>query len=128
MTRKRAWCLTPFVLLCGLAALAPAQQAKPAEESAEFFKSGKVLELAIELGPKELESLRREPRKYVAATLKEGDKVYRNIGLHVKGAAGSTRSIDDKPGLTVNMDKYVEGQRFRGMDKLHLANSVQDPS
>src|SRR5205085_4819584 len=26
------------------------------------------------------------------------------------------------------VDKYVEGQRFHGMGKFHLANSVQDPT
>jgi spore coat protein H len=48
--------------------------------------------------------------------------------VHLKGAAGSFRGIDDKPSLTVNMDKFVKGQRFHGMDKFHLANSLQDPS
>jgi hypothetical protein len=30
--------------------------------------------------------------------------------------------------LTLNFDKLVPGQRFSGMDKIHLNNSVQDPS
>src|SRR5262249_17406650 len=38
------------------------------------------------------------------------------------------RGIDDKPGLTLNMNKFKEDQLFHGMDKWHLANSVQDPS
>src|SRR6185369_10064116 len=73
--------------------------------------------------------LRREPRKYVKATLKEDGKVVaRDIGVHIKGAAGSFRGIDDKPGLTLNMNKFGTEARFHGMDKFHLANSVQDPS
>jgi spore coat protein H len=106
----------------------PAVAPPPAGETDAFFRSGKVLHLAIDLDPQALESLRREPRKYVKAVLKEGDRVYRDVGVHVKGAAGSWRGIDDKPGLTINMDKFADGQRFRGMDKFHLANSVQDPS
>lgn len=108
----------------------PASSAnKAAEESDAFFKSAEIPNLLIELGEKELGALRGEPRKYVKATLKDGDKtVYNNVGIHLKGAAGSFRGIDDKPGLTLNMDKYVLDQRFRGMDKLHLANSIQDPS
>jgi spore coat protein CotH len=102
---------------------------KAADESDKLFRSGEVLRLAIELGPNELNALRREPRKYVRATLKEGDKVVgREVGVHLKGAAGSFRGIDDKPSLTLNMDKFVKGQRFHGMDKFHLANSLQDPS
>ena len=93
-----------------------------------FFHDGKIVHLKVDLGKNELESLRREPRKYVRATLKEGDKIFANVGIHVKGAAGSWRGIDDKPGLTLNMDKFKKDQRFHGMDKFHLANSVQDPS
>src|SRR5262249_26536901 len=93
-----------------------------------LFKSDKVLNLEIELGKKELDALRREPRKYVQATLKDGEQVYDKIGIHVKGAAGSFRGIDDKPGLTLNMNKFKQDKLFYGMDKFHLANSVQDPS
>jgi len=76
-----------------------------------------------------MDSLRREQRKYVKCTLKEEDKVVgAEVGVHLKGAAGSFRGIDDKAGLTLNMDKFKKGQTFHGMDKLHLANSLQDPS
>lgn len=107
----------------------PKPLSKAAKTSAEYFKSAKVVHLEIELGPKELDSLRREPRKYVKCTLKEdGTVIGKDVGIHLKGAAGSFRGIDDKPGLTLNMDKFVDGQLFHGMDKFHLANSVQDPS
>jgi hypothetical protein len=128
------WQVSLAVLGCGLvAALSPpptaAQTQDPAKESDAFFAAGKVLNLEIELGPKELDALRREPRKYVKATLKEDGKVvYKDVGVHLKGAAGSFRGIDDKAGLTLNMNKFGVEQRFHGMDKFHLANSVQDPS
>lgn len=118
-------------LLCLFLALnvpAAGQSKKVLAESEAFFKSPKVLEIAIEIDKKNLEALRREPRKYAKATFKVGDKVYPNVGIHVKGAAGSFRGIDDKPGLTINMDKYDEEALFFGMDKWHLANSLQDPS
>src|SRR2546423_1801489 len=121
---SRQWALLLFVSLSG-----PARGADPAKESDDFFKSDKVLTLTLDLAPKELDSIRREPRKYVKATLKEGDKVvYKDVGVHLKGAAGSFRYIDDKPNVTVNMNKFAPGQRFHGMDKFHLTNSLQDPS
>ena len=98
------------------------------EERDAFFRDGKIVSLTIEIGKKELELLRREPRKYVKATLKEGDTEFKNVGIHVKGAQGSWQGIDDKPGLTLNMDKFADDQKFRGLDKFHLANSIQDPS
>src|SRR5689334_17708365 len=129
MTHRRArqWMTLAALLLAGLPGRSWANPKADAEAEA-FFKAGKVVELLIELGPKELDALRREPRKYVKATLKEGDAVYKEIGIHVKGAAGSFRGIDDKPGLTLNMDKFKGDKLFHGMDKWHLANSVQDPS
>ena len=112
-----------------LGQLSSAADADAVKDSDALFNSTQVLHLAIELGPKELDSLRREPRKYVKATLKEGDKiVFRDVGVHLKGAAGSFRGIDDKASLTINMNKFKDGQRFHGLDKFHLANSVQDPS
>jgi hypothetical protein len=36
--------------------------------------------------------------------------------------------IDAKPSLTLNFDKFAPGQRFHGLTKIHLNNSVQDPS
>jgi len=101
---------------------------KPAEEADAFFAEGKIPSLTITVGQKEADALRREPRKYVKATLKEGDKTYTDIAVHLRGSAGSFRGFDDRPGLTINMDKFTDDLRYRGMDKFHLANSLQDPS
>jgi spore coat protein CotH len=106
----------------------PASAQTPREESDAFFKTPKVVPVNIELERAEAESLRREPRKYVKVTLKVGDKTYKDVGVHLKGAAGSWRDFDDKPGLTLNMDKFDVEQRFHGMDKFHLSNSLQDPT
>lgn len=119
------------VLLAVTVALAqPATPVAPksAADRDAFFTDGKIPHLVIEVGQKEADSLRREPRKYVKCTLKDGDKTYPDVGIHLKGAAGSFRGFDDKPGLTLNMDKFKDDQRYRGMDKFHLANSAQDPS
>ncbi|MFO0845388.1 MAG: CotH kinase family protein [Gemmataceae bacterium] len=115
-----------LLLACLFATLPPTNAEPPTKESDAFFKEGKVLQLSISLEKADLDSLRREPRKYARATLQEGDKVFRDVGIHVKGAAGSFRGIDDKPGLTLNMNKFGAAQTFHGMDKWHLANSVQD--
>jgi len=102
--------------------------AKEASEADAFFKTPRVVELAIEIAPGDYEALKREPRKYVRATLKEGARTWKNVAVHLKGAAGSFRQVDDKCGLTLNMDKFEDGQHFHGLDKFHLNNSVQDPS
>lgn len=125
---NRATALLTIGSLIGLA-LPRGYGQKPAEASDSYFKSAKIVKLDLEIGAKEMESIRNNNRKYVGCTLKEDDKVVgTEVGIHLKGAAGSFRGIDDKACLTLNMDKFKKGQTFHGMDKFHLANSVQDPS
>lgn len=114
--------------LLALAAPPTEAQKKTAADIDAFFASGRIPNLTMTLDPKDAESLRREPRKYVKATLKDGDKTYKDLAVHLRGSAGSFRGFDDKPGLTLNMDKFTDGLSYEGMDKLHLANSAQDPS
>lgn len=100
-------------------------------ESDLFFLRGEIPELRIEVAEPELQKLRQENRKYVKATLTEnGKQVFSEVGIKLKGAAGSFRGIDDRPALTINIDKFAnhDGLRksFHALDKFHLNNSVQD--
>src|SRR5262249_40071168 len=47
--------------------------------------------------------------------------------IHLKGSF-TFQPIDAKPSLTLNFDKLAPGQKFHGLTKIHLNNSVQDPS
>ena len=93
-----------------------------------FFESGVIPTLRIEISAAGMEELRHNPRNYVKARIRDGDKTVSDVGIHVKGAAGSSRSIDDRPALTLNLDKFIPGQSLFGLSKFHLNNSVQDPS
>lgn len=120
--------LVALLLTCWSPCPLPLAAQSPRKASDAFFADPRVRTLEIELGTKELEALRRDPRKYVPCTLKDGAEVYPRVGIHLKGAAGSFRGIDDRPGLTLNMNKFGAEKLFHGMDKFHLANSVQDNS
>jgi spore coat protein H len=98
------------------------------DRSEEFFSSGRIPHIRIEINETNLAALKKDNRKYVPCTVRDGDSVYADVGIHLKGAAGSFRGLDDRPALTLNFDKFVEDQKYHGMDKLHLNNSVQDPS
>ena len=124
-------------LLSGLSGLAQKAESLPpgqnrsnskAELSDQFFANGPVPYLKIEINRTNLAALRRNDRAYVRATIRDGDTVYTDVGIHLKGAAGSRRDLNDKPALTVNFDRFQDHQRFHGLDKIHLNNSVQDPS
>lgn len=100
--------------------------AKP-DESDIFFAARHVPKIVIEITGKDLNDLRANNRAYVRCTVREDDKrVYDFVGVHLKGAAGSFRGLDDRPALSLNFDKFRKNQVFHGMDKIHLNNSVQD--
>ncbi len=114
---------------------APAAQVEPAapkrsrDASDVLFEAGTIPQLRIEIAPPELQKLRENQRAYVRCTIRESkDVVYKGVGIKLKGAAGSFREIDDRPALTLNMDKFAKKQSFHDLTKLHLNNSVQDES
>jgi hypothetical protein len=94
----------------------------------ELFTNGSIPRIQIEVSPAAYESLRRNPRQNVTATVKEGGKTYFNVALHLKGAAGSFRPVDSKPGMMLHFGRHTPDQRFHGLLKVMLNNSVQDPS
>src|SRR5204862_3053488 len=72
----------------------------------------------------------RQPRPEridVRATVREAGRVYTNVAIHLKGSY-TFQPIDAKPSLTLHFDKFAPGQRFHGLTKIHLNNSLQDPS
>jgi len=114
----------------------PKKAEKAAAESTKLFAASEVLRLRIEIPEKGMETLKKyqwtfgpqQEREAVQVTIREGNLVYTNVALWLKGAAGSFRAIDDKPAFTVNFDRFADGQRFHGLQKLSLNNSVQDPT
>jgi spore coat protein H len=93
-----------------------------------IFNSNVVLDIRIEISTNELKQLQRSERQYVRATFQEGSNVWNDVGIRIKGAAGSTRGINDKPALTIGFGHFTPDQRFYGLRKFHLNNSVQDAS
>ncbi len=102
------------------------------DKTKKLFEGRLVPSFRIEIAPPEMHKLRGEPRKYVKAQIKvttpDGEKEFKDVAIHLKGAAGSFRGVDDRPALTLNMDKFTKGQEFYDLDKFHLNNSVQDGS
>lgn len=102
--------------------------AETLDAAAEAFFRGPILRFEVQVGAAEWESLRNEPRKPVPATVVVGPHRFEKVSIHVKGAAGSTRPVDENPALTLNFNRLNPGQSAFGLHKLHLNNSVQDPS
>jgi hypothetical protein len=83
--------------------------------------------LRIELSPQEMESLRFNSRKPVPAFLSEESGKKWPVQLHLKGSTGSFRPLDDKPSFTISFPND-NTNNFHGLNKIHLNNSVEDPS
>ena len=99
------------------------------QETITFFESGAIPELKLVIDEEGQQKLRDAPRDYTRCSLIENQTTtLKSIGVKLKGAAGSYRDFDDRPGLTLNIDKYKKGQRWHGMEKFHLNNAVQDES
>jgi hypothetical protein len=131
--RRRRVCLLACVLLVadvGLAGVATAaDDAEQDAAAAALLEQGGVPRLEIRLTEEAAESLRRDPRAWTTCTLVEdGERSHEDVAVRIKGGYGSTRDLDDRPALTLNMDKHVRGRRFHGLDKFHLNNAVQDDS
>lgn len=92
----------------------------------DVFDDCVVPKLTIEVPRAGVAALRSNARKYVAVTVTEGDHVYTNVALKLKGGPGSFREFDDTPSMTLNFEKLAEGQSFHGLKKLHLNSSIQD--
>ena len=112
------------------AATQPSRKQRLAEAE-EFFAEGPIPRIRIEVNAAGMKSLRENARAYVKATVRESvpgqpDRVYNDVAIHLKGAAGSFRDVNDRPALTLNFDKFVPSARFHGLSKIHLNNSVQD--
>ena len=106
------------------------------DETDSLFETREVPKLSIEIPSEGMKILReyrqvwsqaRPERIDVKATVREGKTVYHDVAVHLKGSY-TFQPIDARPSLTLNFGKYVKDQRFHGLTKLHLNNTVQDPS
>jgi spore coat protein CotH len=111
----------------------------------DLFDSHRVLKIEISVAPADWEKLRNQERDIAAEFSKErlnrsakspytwfsGDisidgTRLKNVGLRKRGFIGSADK--DRPGLNIEFDKFVKGQRLGGRASLKLHNNKQDSS
>ncbi len=140
LLRRLAGCLAAICLMAFSGSVQAKEKEKQKEASkAEYqalFSDHEPLKIRIELSTNAMAALeqvqggfgQQGSRENVVGTVREGDQVYNGVQIHLKGAAGSFRSVNDKPAFTLSFDKHVKAQRFHGLRKVSLNNSVQDPT
>lgn len=114
-------------------------------KSVEVFRRDRLLDIHIEMDPADWDELRKQTRTFLDVlgpgcldgppvspfTYFEADVTIdgvtvSNVGVRKKGFLGSMS--EDKPALKVKFGEYENNQRWEGMRRLTLNNSVQDPA
>lgn len=97
------------------------------DASDAFFERSEVTRIDLRISQTQLDFLREDARRYVRGNLIENRRdVLTDVAIKLKGAAGSFQELDGKPAFTINTNKFLKGQTFHALRKLHLNNSVQD--
>jgi spore coat protein H len=117
------------------AASSPAQKSAsrgPSEEEraqSDALFQGLIPVIHIQIGGKSLEKLRNEPKEYVDVILQEpGLEPLEKVGLKLKGSVGSFQTVDQRPGFSLNLEKYGKRKVFHGLSRFQLNNCNQDPT
>jgi spore coat protein H len=110
-----------------LVLLVSASAAEPRAPGDELFSDPAIRHFKIDIADPELQTLRRDHKTYVRATVTAGEQTFKGVGVRLKGE-GSFRPLDDKPSFAVKFDEFEPDQRYCGLNKIMLNNSSQDRS
>lgn len=119
-----------LVALAGLAtstcaASTPNAPVRPESGLSDLFSPGAVHVIRLAVHPADLDSLRRNPRSVVPASVRFGGELYEKVHLHLKGSTGSFRGVDAQPSLSLTFRRDAP---CHGLRRMHLNNSAEDPS
>ena len=109
-------------LLCGILAAPGADAARPVDRSTPLHR------IEMQVDEESMASLRRTPRTDVAARTRVDGGPPIGLNLHLKGATGSFRPVDDRPSFTLSTAEGPGSGTVLGTSKWHLNNSVEDLS
>jgi len=99
------------------------------DDSDAYFARGPIHELRLVVSREAEAALRESPREYAPVVVEiDGKARLEGGGVKLKGAAGSYQEWDQRPALTIKLDKFEGKDQFHGLEKFHLNNSVQDES
>jgi hypothetical protein len=95
--------------------------------SDELYAADGFPTFELEIAADQMAALRARPDEYARARFRHRDEVIADVGVKLKGEY-SFRTIDEKPGLKLKFDEFVDRQTFRGLRRMVLNNLAQDPS
>jgi len=98
------------------------------DPSASLFTPDVIHAIELVVPASSARALAVDPYVYQPASVTlEGQRVAL-VGVRLRGKYGSYRDLEDKPKLKIDFNRFVEDQRFFGLESLSLNNSVVDCS
>jgi hypothetical protein len=85
-----------------------------------------VHHLVLELSDEAWSALDADGGSYVEATLRDGTRALR-VGVRTKGWT-SAQALSGKPSFKIDIDRYVDGQRYHGLEAFDLHAELTDPA
>lgn len=99
----------------------------PATSADELLSLDRLSRFDLRIDDASWAALELAPKEWTPATFEYEGEVYEDVGLRLKGNH-SFRELDDKPSFKLEIDEYVSGRRFLGLEGLTLNNMVVDSS
>jgi len=93
-----------------------------------LFTLDEVHSLDIELGTDARAALVSDPYTFVTANVIVDGHRIDDVGIRLAGKLGSFRTMDQKAGFKIDLDRFVAGQTYLGLKRIVAKNLVQDSS
>ncbi len=120
-------CVLVMCAAVGVAAEGGSKKSKNPSAGSDLFAEPRVHEVRIELSEDALASLRKDPKRYVKATVRCDGLVFADSGLRLKGG-NAFEGFEKKPGLMLKFDEFVKDQEWQGRGRVLLNAARQDPT
>ena len=141
MRKLAGWLAAALLLLSGCGArelparetAADAPVLAPPRHYTDFFAEERVHDLYVEIAEEDWQAILATPRakEYYSVTTTLDDVTIPDVGFRTRGNSSLrlwTQRGSERYPFRLKFDKYVDNQRFLGLDELVLTNSLDDPS
>ncbi|WP_018306259.1 CotH kinase family protein [Desulfitobacterium hafniense] len=122
-----------LLILIGFTALNHNEPRDAAAAVDSVLDKDRVMEIHINLDEKDYKDMLDNPmaEEYKIARVEIDGEVVDNVGFRVKGNSSLSmvaNSDSDRYSFKIDFDRYIDGQKYKGLTKLNLNNSISDPS
>jgi hypothetical protein len=98
------------------------------DPSSFLFTRDIIHEIDLTIPAESWAALEAYPYDYQPASITLDGHEVASVGVRLRGKYGSFTEITEKPKLKIDFNRFVDGQRFFGLESLSLNNSIVDCS